>query len=146
MAVFVRADDAGEISERDIATKVATWIKKCEKTIDFVHNYEPSNLSVLEALQGDPSCKISDPYGYISEVPLSKKVENIVTSNGRPVKKTDNISGQLVVNLTTGEELSGRWVGGKREGLGLIIGPRLEKVGIVGQEKCHFSSFLSIFL
>ena len=46
MAVFVRADDAGEISERDIAIKVAEWIRKCEKTIDFVHNYEPSNLSV----------------------------------------------------------------------------------------------------
>ena len=62
----------------------------------------------------------------ISEVPLSKKLDNIETSNGKPVKKTDNISGQLVVNLTTGEELSGRWVGGKREeGLGPIRGPRL---------------------
>ena len=129
MAVIVRADDAGEISEEDMAIKVAEWIRKCEKTIDFVHNYEPSNLSVLEALQGDPSCKISDPYGYIYEVPLSKKVKNIETSNGKPVKITDNISGQLVVNLTTGEELTGRWVEGKREGLGLVIGPRLEKVG-----------------
>ena len=128
MAIIVESEDSGEICAENIAIKVAEWIKKCEKTIDFVYNYEPTELSVLEALQGNPKLKIIDPYGYISEAPLSKKVESIETHNGKPINKIDNISGKLTVKLNTGEELSGRWVDGKREGHGIILGPRLEKV------------------
>ena len=117
-----------ELHEDKLADKVAQWVRKCEKTVDFVYNYEPTELSVLEALQGDPSCKIFDPYGYICDMPLSKKVERIETVNGKLEEKNDKISGMLVVTLTTGEELSGKWVEGKREGQGLVIGPRLEKV------------------
>ena len=132
MAIILESDHSGEACAETIAIKVAEWIRKCEKTIEFVYNYEPSELSVLEALQGDPTRKIFDPYGYISEVPLNKKVNSIETYNGKPVNKTDNISGKLIVTLTTGEELSGRWVEGKREGQGTIMGQRLEKVGWVG--------------
>ena len=128
MAIIVESEDSGEICAENIAIKVAEWIKKCQKTIDFVYNYEPTELSVLEALQGNPKLKIIDPYGYISEAPLSKKVDSIETHNGKPVNKNDNISGKLTVKLNTGEELTGRWVDGRREGQGIVLGPRLEKV------------------
>ena len=32
------------------------------------------------------------------------------------------------MRLDSGEELGGRWRKGKREGLGSLVGPRLEKV------------------
>ena len=110
------------------SVKISAWIEHCEKTLDFVYNFEPRQLSVLEALEGKPNIKICDPYGYISEVPLCTKVESIENEHGKPVNKTDNISGNLTLKLTTGEEISGRWVEGKREGSGFIQGPRLEKV------------------
>ena len=128
MAVIEHSEAAQEIHEDKLAEKVAHWVRKCEKTLDFVYNYEPCELSVLEALQGDSNCKIFDPYGYMSDLPLSKKVERIETASGKVEKKNDKISGMLVVTLTTGEELSGKWVEGKREGQGLVMGPRLEKV------------------
>eukprot|EP00092_Neocalanus_flemingeri_P044421 GFUD01049257.1.p1 GENE.GFUD01049257.1~~GFUD01049257.1.p1 ORF type:complete len:137 (+),score=30.47 GFUD01049257.1:31-441(+) len=124
----------GEINAENIAIRVAEWMKNCEKTLDFVYSYTPTELSVLEALQGNPSLKICDPYGYISEVPLSKKVESIENENGKPVNKRANISGDLTVKLTTGEELSGRWVDGRREGQGIVQGQRLDKVGFRGEK------------
>jgi len=132
MAIIVVSEDAGKVCAENIAIKVAEWIRKCEKTIDFVYNHEPRELSVLEALQGNPKLKICDPYGYISisESPLNTKVEKIETHNGKPLKSMERISGHLTVNLTSGEELAGRWVDGKREGRGILIGPRLEKNGV----------------
>ena len=44
--------------------------------------------------------------------------------------RESNISGNLEVNLFTGEELSGRWVEGGRDGQGALCGPRLDKVGL----------------
>jgi len=110
---------------------VAEWITKCEKSLDIVYGQTPEELSVSEALQGNPRLKICDPYGYLSEMPLSKKVQSIENDNGKPVTEVhNNLSGNLLVKLTTGEELSGRWVDGRREGLGALTGPRLEKVGV----------------
>ena len=128
MAIIAIDEEVSNTSEAKLAANVADWLRKCEKTLDFVHNYEPGELSVIEALQGDPSHKIFDPYGYMSEAPLNKKVESIENDKGKPLARADDISGKLVVTLTTGEELSGRWVEGRREGPGVISGPRLEKV------------------
>ena len=114
--------------ENTLVGSVAEWLRKCEKTLDFVHSHGPADLSVLEALNGDPNDKIYDPYGYMCDVPLSKKIKSIEDDNGKLVEKSDIVSGNLVVTLTTGEELSGRWVEGRREGQGGIRGPRLEKV------------------
>ena len=38
------------------------------------------------------------------------------------------MTGQTAVRLKNGDELTGCWKGGKREGLGSIAGPRLEQV------------------
>ena len=127
MAIIVESD-RGEAHVETIAIKVAKWLNNCEKTLDFVYSYQPSILTVSEALQGNHSLKIFDPYGYIAELPLSKKVESIENENGKPINKIEDIYGQLIVKLNTGEELSGRWVEGKREGQGSIHGPRQDKV------------------
>jgi hypothetical protein len=42
--------------------------------------------------------------------------------------RPDKLTGLTAVRLTNGEELNGSWRGGRREGLGSITGPRLEKV------------------
>jgi hypothetical protein len=42
--------------------------------------------------------------------------------------RPDKLTGLTAVRLTNGEELNGSWRGGRREGLGSIAGPRLEKV------------------
>ena len=128
MTIIVLSD-WGETYTESIGMKVAEWINNCEKSLGFVYNNKPNELSVLDALQGNPNLKICDPYGYISEVPLSKRVESIENENGKPLNKEANISGNLIVKLTTGEELSGRWVNGRREGPGALYGHRLEKVG-----------------
>ena len=52
----------------------------------------------------------------------------IETENGKPLKRESNISGNLEVKLSTGKELSGRWVEGGRDGQGALCGPRLDKV------------------
>ena len=125
MAILVGCDS---LLTDSIPMKVAEWIKSYEKCLGCVYNSKPGQLTVTEALQGNPSKKICDPYGFISEVPLSKRVESVETEDGKPVNRESNISGNLVVKLKTGEELSGRWVAGGREGQGALCGPRLAKV------------------
>ena len=120
-----------EKSAKCITMTVTEWIKNCEKSLEVVYGQKPGELSVSEALQGNPSLKICDPYGYMSEMPLCKKVKSIENEDGKAVDgELRNISGNLLVKLTTGEELSGRWVGGKREGLGALASPRLDKVSV----------------
>ena len=125
MAILVGCDS---VLTDSIPMKVAEWIQSCEKSLGCVYNSKPCQLTVSEALQGNPGKKICDPYGFISEVPLSKRVESIETENGKPVNRESNISGNLIVKLNTGEELSGRWVEGGRDGQGALCGPRLDKV------------------
>merc|ERR1711892_176704 len=120
-----------EKSTKCITMAVTEWIKSCEKSLEVVYGQKPGELSISEALQGNPSLKICDPYGYMSEMPLCKKVKSVENEDGKSVAgELRNISGNLLVKLTTGEELSGRWVDGKREGLGALTSPRLDKVGV----------------
>ena len=125
MAIIVECDTK---ETANIHMKVAEWMASCEKCLGCVYNRKPCQLTVSEALQGNPAKKICDPYGFISELPLSKKVESIETENGKPFNRESNISGNLIVKLNTGEELSGRWVEGGRDGQGALCGPRLDKV------------------
>lgn len=51
-------------------------------------------------------------------------------------------SRSMLVMLSNGDEATGRWVRGRREGLGCVSGPRLEKVGRAGSRRVF--TFLSL--
>jgi len=129
----IRSDD-NNCSEDDnkLGITIADWLRKCEKTVEFIFNNPPEELSVIEALQGDPKNKISDPYGYMGDI-LKKvdKVEKI--DKGCEIEEDlwQNISGRMNVVLKNGDELTGRWQDGKRESQGSLGGPRLEKNGVL---------------
>merc|ERR1719378_1398341 len=112
------------IIEDKLATQVKDWLLQCEKTLDFVYGQEQSipPLNVFDALQGPAHLKICDPYGYIEEPPLCKKIKAVEDFSGKLLDKSENYSGKLTVKLTTGEELFGKWVDGGREGQGSIVG------------------------
>ena len=59
------------------------------------------------------------------------RVESIETASGKAVDRK-HCSGKLTVRLKTGEELAGKFVDGGREGVGFIIGGRLENIGVTG--------------
>ena len=59
------------------------------------------------------------------------RVESIETASGKAVDRK-HCSGKLTVRLKTGEELAGKFVDGGREGVGFILGGRLENIGVTG--------------
>ena len=98
MAILVGCDS---VLTDSIPMKVAEWIQSCEKSLGCVYNSKPCQLTVSEALQGNPGKKICDPYGFISEVPLSKKVESIETENGKAVNRESNKLGLSCAKLSS---------------------------------------------
>ena len=59
------------------------------------------------------------------------RIESIETASGKAVDR-EHCCGKLTVRLKTGEELAGKFVDGGREGVGFILGGRLEKIGVKG--------------
>ena len=62
MVIIVESYARGTFAEN-----IAKWINNCEQTLGFVYFYQPSILTVLDALQGNHSMKICDPYGHLAE-------------------------------------------------------------------------------
>ena len=70
------------------------------------------------------------------------RIESIETASGKEVDR-ENCSGKLTVRLKTGEELTGKFVDGGREGVGFILGGRLEKIGVTGIHGIYQGGVLS---
>ncbi|XP_023325497.1 histone-lysine N-methyltransferase SETD7 isoform X2 [Eurytemora carolleeae] len=119
-----------EIKEHEDKTtkiegEIKKWLEKISKTLDFIYNNEPEELSVSDALSGNPKFKVCDPYGAVYEPPLKDKIEYIENCS-RPEK----LYGQTYIKLKNGEEIQAFWRGGRREGWGTILGPRFEQFGV----------------
>ena len=70
------------------------------------------------------------------------RIESVETATGKVVTK-ENCNGRLVIKLTTGEELAGKFIDGGREGQGHLIGGRLETLGVTGVFGNYESGVLS---
>ena len=120
-----------ERNNNDVSVQVREWVEHCTRYLDFLWGREEDfpPLTVQEALQGPAQLKICDPFGYILDPPLCNRIESVETASGKVVSP-ESCCGKLTVRLKTGEELTGKFVDGGREGPGAIIGGRLEKLGI----------------
>jgi len=124
--------DPDLIADEKLSLKVAAWLRHCENSLDFLFRDDTPHLGVVEALQGPPSLKICDTISGLDEPHFMKKVEKMEdVDSGENVAAEDCLKGRnMLVVLANGDEASGRWVKGRREGAGCHIGPRLEKIGV----------------
>jgi len=132
MAITISIDTKDDIEEDKLATQVSEWLSHCEKTLEFIFQNEAPELSVMEALQGPPQVKICDTIGDLDDPYLKKKLASVEDlDTGKEVKEEDRMKTRsMLVKLTNGDEASGRWVRGKREGQASVMGARLEKAGV----------------
>lgn len=60
---------------------------------------------------------------------LQERMEDMDSGENVPAENCLKGRNMLVV-MANGDEASGRWMKGRREGAGCHIGPRLEKIGV----------------
>jgi len=124
--------DPDVIGDEKLSLKVAAWVRHCENSLDFLFRDDTPDLGVVEALQGPPHLKICDPISGLDEPHVMKKVARMEDiDSGDNVAAEDCLKGRnMLVVMANGDEASGRWMKGRREGPGCHIGPRLEKIGV----------------
>jgi len=124
--------DPDLVADEKLSLQVAAWLRHCENSLDFLFRDDTPDLGVVEALQGAPHLKICDPISGLDEPHVMKKVERMEDmDSGENVPAENCLKGRnMLVVMANGDEASGRWMKGRREGAGCHIGPRLEKIGV----------------
>jgi len=110
--------------------KVRQWLQEIQKSLNFIYHNKPQELSVEEACSGNAKYKIFDPYSDLSANHLKERIVEVIGVRSKS-RELEKLCGRdCVVKLKNGEELNGAWREGKREGLGALYSPRLEKIGV----------------
>eukprot|EP00088_Acartia_fossae_P044428 TRINITY_DN4716_c0_g1_i9.p1 TRINITY_DN4716_c0_g1~~TRINITY_DN4716_c0_g1_i9.p1 ORF type:complete len:266 (+),score=51.09 TRINITY_DN4716_c0_g1_i9:36-833(+) len=129
MAIAVENDD-NKNEQKSQGEIIRQWLTKIQKSLDFIYNNKPEELSVEQVLSGDAKYKIFDPYSDLCSSPLKNRIFDIHGNRNKSNDLSKVCGGECVVRLKSGEELHGSWREGRRVGHGSLYGPRLEKVGV----------------